>query len=180
MKTAWITNWSFFRCFSLAATILTFAAGDCLAEINLVQDTTETAEGTDTVAAVFSLPPTEGNLLIAVASNRDGSAAPATPTGWTVLMSSPTSTPGQIWYYKVAGASESDTVSVGPYPIDSRRGLQLFEYSGVDTAAIVVDTASASGTGQNISPGSVTAGDAYVALMVLTQNANSHLSGWTN
>jgi len=167
------------RCY-IGAIVLTVLAADCLAEINLVQDTSETVEGETSISATFTYAPTEGNLLVAIAGNRDGSPAPTTPDGWSVAISSPTGNPGQIIYYKVAGASESSTLTVGPYSISTRRGLHLYEYSGVDQYNLFVDADEASGSGVNVSFGGVTTLQEAVTIVGVTINANSHFSGWSD
>jgi putative cofactor-binding repeat protein len=160
--------------------LLTVTASDCLAEINLVQDTSETWENSNSVSATFSHTPTEGNLLVAVAGARVGSAAPTTPAGWTVIISQPTGSPGQIMYYKIAGASESAILTVGPYSNSTSRGLHLYEYSGVDTSDVLEDTASASGSGLSLSSGNVTTADEAMTLAGVMTNANTTISSWSD
>ena len=154
--------------------------GHAAAEVNLVQTVNDKQEGVDSVFAVFDQPPAEGNLLVAVAGNRDGSAAPTTPSGWSVALSSPSGSPGQIVYYRIAGPAEPSTVIVKGYPITSRRGLHLYEYSGVDTSDVLEDSDEATGSGTNVSAGSVTAAGEALVVTAVTINANSHFSGWAD
>ncbi|UCG61613.1 MAG: right-handed parallel beta-helix repeat-containing protein [Candidatus Zixiibacteriota bacterium] len=168
------------RLYYIGAVLLAVAAGDCLAEINLVQDTSETAQISNSVSATFSQTPTEGNLLIAIAGNRIGSTAPSTPSGWSLLIDEASGTPGQIIYYKIAGASESATLTVGPYPISTSRGLHLYEYSGIDTLSPIGDSVSTSGSGLNVTSGDVTTDDEALILAGVTINAITSFSSWSN
>ncbi len=168
------------RCWSVVVVVLSILASDCLAEIFLVQDTSETAQTSNSVSATFSLTPTEGNLLIAVAGNRIGSASPSTPSGWSLLIDEASGTPGQIIYYKIAGASESATLTVGPYPISTSRGLHLYEYSGIDTLNPIGDSVLTSGSGLSVISGDVTTDDEAVVFAGVIINAITSFSSWSN
>jgi len=171
---------TYHRCWYILVLILVVWTSDCLAEINLVQDTSETAQNANSVSATFSLAPTEGNLLVAIAGNRIGSTAPSTPAGWTLLIDEAAGTPGQITYYKIAEASEPLALTVGPYPISCSRGLHLYEYSGVDTANPLAETSSTSGSGVSVNSGEVTTGDEAMILAGVTINAITSFSAWSN
>jgi len=56
--------------------------------------------------------------------------------GWSTAKYGPSHTPGQSIYYKVAGAAEPTVVTFSGYPLgfDTRLGLHIYEYSGIDTA----------------------------------------------
>lgn len=105
--------------------------------------TTGTSTAASTLDAVFDSTPTEGNLLVAIGSGRfhaatDGTAT-ISSTGWTdVYAFDPTGTSGSqalsVFSYKVAGSSESDTVTFDRSGSNTQRmTLIVVEISGVDS-----------------------------------------------
>jgi hypothetical protein len=85
-----------------------------------------------TFLATFPSTPAAGNLLVAVAATRsNGTMTP--PSGWLTAAApaTQTSVPEQAIFYKVAGASESTTVTISTTASGTGTGLQVFEYSGV-------------------------------------------------
>jgi parallel beta-helix repeat protein len=144
----------------------------------LVQKKSGSSQDSASVAATFDAAPTSGNLLIAIAANRQTST-PATPAGWSVAIDQSNFAPGGIIYYRIAGASEPTTVTVNGYNATNQRlSLQLFEYSGVDTLD-QVNTASGNGTA--VSSGSVTTtrADELVIAGVASTSSTSY-SAWSN
>jgi hypothetical protein len=133
------------------------------------------------IAATFAATPTAGNLLIAVAANR-GSSTPSTPAGWSVAIDESASSPGQVIFYKIAGASEAATVTIGGYSTATRLGLQLYEYSGVDRRAPLDQTASSSGSSATPSTAATavttSANEVLVAGFVL--DSSDTFASWTS
>lgn len=157
------------------------------AAITFVQTATGVTNGGTSVSATFGATPTQNNLLIAIAGNRDANASgPTTPGGWSVALSQPNNSPGQIIYYKIAGAAEPSTVTVSGYGTSTRLGLHIYEYNGINVSSPLDQTASASGTGTTVSSGTtaVTAqADELLIAGVVVNNTNNPvttISAWTN
>ncbi len=110
---------------------ITVSDGDTSAmPITLVQTATNVA-GETSVTAIFSTPPTEGNLLVALGRIGSGRFPVMDPSWRFVILTN--STPRAVAYYKIAGPNESLAATLtaedgGPTTI----GLGLFEYSGVE------------------------------------------------
>jgi hypothetical protein len=88
--------------------------------------------------------------------------------------------PGQAIFYKVAGGSESSTVTV-TVSSGTQMGLQIYEYSGVATTSPLDQTASSTGSSDSPSSGSVTttgANELLIAGVVI--QASTSFSDWTN
>jgi uncharacterized repeat protein (TIGR01451 family) len=132
-------------------------------------------------AANFSATPTEGNLLIAIVGNVASTTAPATPSGWTLLRDDTGNAPGQLIYYKIAGAAEPTNVTIGPYPATLNLGMQLYEYSGVDAVNPLDSTIVISGSSATVATGNLsTSADGSLILAVFTATGRIGYSGWTN
>ncbi len=127
--------------------------------IELVQGASGQSAGTDSVAATFAGTPVEGNLLVAAVLCKRGAspiASITTPSGWTlagsvlsVSWSGGGATGAVAIFYKVAGASESSTVTVTVATASFETNILLAEFSGL-TAATIDQFASndeTSGTG---------------------------------
>ncbi len=150
------------------------------AAIAFVQKASSVTDGGTSVTATFPATPTEGNVLVAIAGNRDARPDPLVPPGWNLVLSGAGNTPGQNIYYKVATAFESSSVTIGPYASATRLGLQIYEYSGLDASGPVDATGTASGSGTNVSSGSASttnADDLLLAGVVI--NSQSTFSAWT-
>jgi hypothetical protein len=94
------------------------------------------------MSAVFGTTPTQNNLLIAV-GNSDSDIT-MTSTGWSIAASIVVAT-GLYIYWKIAGASESSTVTIGINVSDSGE-MAIYEYSG-NTASPLDKTATTSASG---------------------------------
>lgn len=163
------------------ALILGVGAGVAEAAISLEDWGSGVQQSNTAVAASFTGTPTAGNLLIAVVGNRDASGSPTTPSGWTVARDDSGNTPGQIIYYKIAGASEPTTVTVSGYPAVVSLGIHLYEYSGVDASSPLAGVTLVSGSGTTASSGSVnTSRDGALVLVGFTAAAGTDYSGWTS
>jgi hypothetical protein len=130
------------------------------------------------VSASFSAAPTANHLLVAIVGT-DISVTINTPGGWSAAMNQ-RGAPGQAIFYKVAGGSESNTVTV-TVSSGTQLGLQIYEYSGVATTSPLDQTASSTGSSNSPSSGSVTttgANDLLIAGVVI--QANTSFSNWTN
>ena len=102
----------------------------------VVQSAANAINATDyqTVQAHLGSAPTNGNLLIAIATLYDGNGAPSPSTGWGVVTAATSHVSGAVCYvalyYKYAGAGESTTQT----PEANARqlwGLSMWEISGV-------------------------------------------------
>ncbi len=166
------------RLIFLIVMVLIFQSHIVFAVPAFVQKKNSSSQNVSSVAATFDSTPISGNLLIAIVSNRV-SSIPTTPTGWSVAISTTNVSPGQVIYYKIAGASEPTTVTVTDYATtDQRLGIQIFEYSGVDT---LDQTNQSSGNGSSLSTGSITttvADELLIAGVVTLSSTN--FSAWSN
>jgi hypothetical protein len=144
----------------------------------LVQKSSGTAS-TSSVSATFTSTPTSGNFLIAICGARNVTINQ--PSGWsTAINESGTPNPSQAIFYKVAGASESSTVTVTT-STTSYLGLQIFEYQNIASVSPVDATNSNSGTGTVITTNSVTTSQSPDLIIVgVTINAATSFSSWTN
>lgn len=149
------------------------------AAIGFVQTTHGTATGTG-VSASYLAPPTAGNLLVAIAANRDASTAPTAPTGWTEAIVN-TISPGQIVYYRIAGAGEPSLVTVGPYGSSGPLTLQISEWSGVNPVSPLHTNGQANGTGTTISSGTaMTSVDEALLIVGVVTKTPENVHDWTN
>lgn len=166
-----------FWVFSIAM-ILIFQTHIVFAATAFVQKKNTSSQGSALVAVTFDSTPTSGNLLIAIVANRV-SSTPTTPAGWSVAISTTAVSPGQVIYYKTAGASEASTVTVTGYATTNQRlGIQVFEYSGVDT---LDQTNQNSGNGTSLSTGSITTTVADELLIAGVATVSStNFSTWSN
>jgi hypothetical protein len=147
--------------------------------VSMVQTDYGTADGGRSVAATFPSAVTQNNLLVAIVGVRDNLTI-ETPSGWSVAIKQ-SGSPGQAIFYKIAGASESQTVNfsniVGS---GTRLGLHIYEYSGVNTLDQV---GSSTGTGTSVSSGSInttSANEAIIAGLVINEGTNFGNASWTN
>jgi len=166
----------------LGAVILTVALivtgqGQARAAISLVQTANGISTGTIPAQATFPATPTQDNLLVAIAGIRESETISA-PSGWSTAINQ-TGSPGQAIFYKIAGASEPTTVAVSTSGT-TRKGLHIYEYSGVNTLDQV---SSDTGTGTAVSSGSVTttsADEAIIAGLVINVEGSFNDASWTN
>lgn len=99
----------------------------------------QSAANVASLSGTYSPAPTQGNLLVAVA-NSDATVT-MTSTGWTQAISSVNDT-GLYQWYKIAGASESATVTVTPSSAASTE-IVIEEWNG-NTATPLDKTSSGS------------------------------------
>ena len=157
------------------------------AQVVLIQQAVGGSAGVDFSATLPSAP-TPNNLLIAIAATRNaGLITP--PTGWsTAVNHSGTSgftSPNQAIFYKVAGVSESATVTATTTANGSghRNALQVYEYSGIDTALPfdAANTVESQGTGTTVSSGDVSTTNANDLIIAgLVSRAGTSLTSWAN
>ncbi|MGA9364126.1 MAG: T9SS type A sorting domain-containing protein [Bacteroidota bacterium] len=132
------------------------------------------------ISVTFANTPTSGNFLIAIVGV--GNATITTPSGWSsaINQAGTSSSPGQAIFYKVAGTSESKTVTVAVTGT-SYLGLQIFEYQNVATTSSVDAINSNTGTGTAITTNSVSTSQANDLIIVgVVTNASTSFSSWTN
>lgn len=123
-------------------TCLTACASEGVAEVGvsaqaltsgLVQSATATTTLSTSISAELDATPTPGNLLVAIESHPSAASSFTHPNGWSIAVNNANQSPGQIVYYKVAGASESRTVSVSSFPfLNNVHSLRVMEFSGFD------------------------------------------------
>jgi hypothetical protein len=135
----------------------------------------------NSISATFASTPGAGNLLIAVAGNLAASS-PSTPIGWTVAINESANAPGQAIFYRIAGAAEPTTVTVGGYGIATRLGLHVYEYRGIAYGAPLDQTASSSGSGTALSTGTTatTGQPEELVLAAFVIDAAASLGAWTS
>ncbi len=155
---------------------------DTLAAITFVQTKNGNSNGATSVSATFDTAPTENNLLVAIVGNRDSSTAPTTPSGWSVAISETSNTPGQVVFYKIAGASESSTVTVSNYGTSTNLGIHIYEYSGISTSSPLDQSNSANGNSATASTGSITTtySDELLIAGLVSNDREASFSSWTN
>jgi hypothetical protein len=130
------------------------------------------------VSASFSAPPTANHLLVAIVGT-DASVTINTPGGWSTAINQ-SGAPGQAIFYKVAGGSESNTVTV-TVSSGTQLGLQIYEYSAVATTSPLDQTASSTGSSNSPSSGSVSTTQATELLIAgVVIQAQTSFSNWTN
>jgi hypothetical protein len=158
---------------------LCFALAVTPALSQLVQTKTATSGATATsVSATFDNPPVQGNLLIAIIATSAGITFNQ-PSGWSTAINEAGS-PGQAIFYKVAGASESATVTVTTGSGTGYRGLQIFEYENIDPATPFLDATSNNGSGTSVTTSSVTVNEVPALVIVgVVINAATNFSSWT-
>jgi hypothetical protein len=132
------------------------------------------------ISVTFTNTPTSGNFLIAIVGV--GNATITAPSGWSTAINEggTSSSPGQAILYKVAGTSESKTVTVAVSGT-SYIGLQIFEYQNVTPTSPVDAVSSKTGTGTSITTNNVSTSQANDLIIVgVVTNASTSFSSWTN
>lgn len=123
-----------------------------MAVVRVQNKTARQADGVGATASiVYDSTPTQGNLLIAVCSCRNGGSdgLAVTSSGWTEVNRRSYPSNGEvIMYGKLAGAGEPTTVTFSTNTGTPRFAMQALEYSGlVSTSfAACLDDSSANGT----------------------------------
>jgi hypothetical protein len=132
------------------------------------------------ISVTFTNTPTSGNFLIAIVGV--GNATITAPSGWSTAINEggTSSSPGQAILYKVAGTSESKTVTVAVSGT-TYIGLQIFEYQNVTPTSPVDAVSSKTGTGTSITTNNVSTSQANDLIIVgVVTNASTSFSSWTN
>ncbi|HZP25872.1 MAG TPA: hypothetical protein VFB90_02380 [Dehalococcoidia bacterium] len=146
--------------------------------ISLVQTANGTVNSTS-VSATFASTPGQSNLLVAIVGTAS-SVTINTPSGWTSAIKESSSSPGQAIFYKVAGASESKTVTVS-VSSSVRLDLQIYEFDHVATSSPLDGTASNTGFGSSVSSGTVTAtGSRDLIIVGVGITTSATFSGWSS
>lgn len=102
------------------------------------------ANNSQTLSTTFDSTPISGNVIIAIATHRRSSASFSRPTGFTQSVYSDTSASLDVGiWHKVAGTSESKTVSITNSDDIDGGVLMLMEVSGLENASLL-DVISAS------------------------------------
>jgi hypothetical protein len=156
-----------------------FAFLTAMASGQLVQKAAGTGVN-PSLSVTFTNTPVSGNFLIAIVGA--GNATITQPSGWSTAINQAgtTSSPGQAIFYKVAGSSESKTVTVAVTGT-SYLGLQIFEYQNIATTSSVDATNSNTGTGTAITTNSVSTSQAKDLIIVgVVTNTTTSFSSWTN
>ncbi len=154
----------------------------CLPTLVQKQSNISGNQNSTSVSATFQSAPTANDLLVAIVGTYDPTITIHQPNGWSNAInesgaSGVSGMPGQAIFYKVAGSSESSTVTV-TVSSGTHMGLQIYEYSGVTT---LDQTESLTGTSKTPSSGSITTTQATELLIagVVIQGQTS-FSLWTN
>lgn len=111
-----------------------------MAYATIVQQKAVIARDTACTVTLDSTP-TQGNLLVACVASRKGSQT--TPSGWTVAVNSvdPNNVDSSTIFYKVAGASESPTVTFDDSSTTEWHIAAVFEVEGSNWTFDKSDTA---------------------------------------
>ena len=160
------------------------------AAIELVQTKATSGSG-DSLTATFDTPPTEGNLIVALARFTNvGKPDGIPPAGWSTALQ-PDISPDGYMMYRVAEASEPAAVTMS---LTASGGsafvLMIFEYSGLsqDQAQVLDQTAlhgasaiSATDTGTaTVGLTAPTTQDVELILASVAQTNPYVLTGWSN
>lgn len=151
---------------------------------DIVQSDTYTNDENDTAPITLGDTPVEDNLLLALHFTGDGnSVAPSGFSEAVALTDSGNSDQGAI-YYKVAGASESKTITCSSDNADEQMAT-VIEVEGPFDASPLDKTASTGpGTGSTRSSGTTATtsqNDEFAAVLIThRQKDNPNFSGWTN
>jgi len=120
--------------------------------------------GSASLSATFPSAPNEGNLLIAAVSGRSGQSNPSI-TGWTLdsnanyVETDATYRRSTHVFYKVAGASESSTVTASWGSGSGTSSIVIAEYTGVDgNFNAAGSTGSGTASSNDFDTGSIDAG----------------------
>jgi trimeric autotransporter adhesin len=115
----------------------------------LVQSNHSVANNTNAVTATFAAAPTAGNLLVAIAA-APISVTITAPPGWSTAINETGGTghPSQAIFYKDSAGAADQTVRATT-SANAQLGLQILEYSGIDTATLAASGADGTATGHN-------------------------------
>lgn len=85
----------------------------------------------DSISATFGATPTENNLLIAIVCMDVPAKAINVPAGWTQVHNITGAKADIAYFYKLAGAAESATVTVTFTAVSALANLEILEYEGI-------------------------------------------------
>ncbi len=146
----------------------------------LVQVKSLPANG-NTVSATLSPAAKKDHLLVIICSARTAETF-TTPGGFSVAKSELTVAPAQAIYYKVAVGGETTFSCAGGG--NTRRGIQLYEYSGTATSSPLETVNAVASTGSTATPssGSLTTTSANTLLVagVVMVASGTGFSAWSN
>jgi hypothetical protein len=145
------------------------------AAVSFVQTAWERVQPGTSISATFTSGVTTNNLIVAVCSARDSSVLLI--DGFAIAINQ-TGTPSQGIFYKIADGGE--TTIICQSSADTRLGLHIYEYSGIDISSPFAVAGSASGNNNTPSSGTVTANINNLLVAGIVLNTNSAISGWTN
>jgi hypothetical protein len=165
-----------------AAVLLVCAVAPRLAHAQpaLVQSNWLQATQTNQATLALAAPPAPGNVLVAICATAVAQALTVVTPGWSVAIDQSANGPGQAILYKVARAADAAGLTIR-YAASTRLGIQLFEYSGIDTLNPFHAVASSSGNSTSPTTGAVTTllpNELLVAGFVALVDVLA--SGWTN
>ena len=130
------------------------------------------------ITATYGSGPTQDNLLVLVHHYRND-ATVTLPAGWTQAVALVSNKSAITIAYKIAGAAEGTGVTVS-VSSDKSQTLHIFEYSGIDTASPLDQTASNACSSPTISCSSGTTATTSVAdeLVIAAIGLNGDSGGW--
>lgn len=165
-------------CVAALASVLAGASA-ALAQPALIQSALTESVQTDLASVALSSPPTPGNVLVAFCGTATAQTLDSISPGWQIAIDESANGPGLAILYKVADPGDTVGLTIR-YSAGTRLGVQLLEYSGIDTALPIQAVASSSGSDVAPQTGSVTTlvpDERVVAgIVALTDEP---VSGWT-
>ncbi len=138
------------------------------------------------LAVVFDSPPTNGNTMIAFLYTRAATTVRAiSESGWAAILDEGIFQSGFALWWKVAGASESSTVT-GTLDSENECNMLIAEIQGAHASAPIDQSAltdsgtdsATSETTQSITPGQN--GSCVLAFVAVNENSGTFGNGWTN
>lgn len=143
-----------------------------------------TGSGTSAATATYAATPTQGNLLIAILGDDNGSTTLAN-SGWSSAATVGTSNTNLTILYKIAGASEPTTITSTTDVGASRTELAIYEYTGF-VGTISLDRTSinsnvvTSGLTLYMPPTSSTSSANELCIAGANWNNSNTISSWSN
>lgn len=141
-----------------------------------VQSAANASHNTNPVTATLGAGATAGNLLVAFCAADTGTITTA-PAGYTLIRSD-TTTRTQAAYYRIATGGETTASCTTS---SSFNGVQIHEFSGIDTANPLMAHNTATGTSTSPSSGSVTTTETDALLVAgVVIGGQTAFSAWNN
>ncbi len=145
------------------------------AAVSFVQTAWDTAQPGTSVSATFASGVMANNLIVAICAAHDSSTFSI--DGFTAAINQ-TGTPSQGIFYKIADGGE--TTITCQSSVNTRLGLHIYEYSGIDISSPFAVAGFASGSSDTPSSGTVTTNVNNLLIVGVVLNAKTDISGWTN